>query len=132
MEMLGKVRRMHARARLSTRAIAKRTGLSRNTVQKWLDVSGDVKVPKYVRASGFGKLTGFADEVALALKADAGRNPHGRRTGKALFVQIKARGYEGGYSRVTDFTREWRVGEGKAIKAFVPLKFDLGEAFQFD
>ncbi len=132
MEMLGKVRRMRARDRLSTRAIAKRTGLSRNTVQKWLDVSGDVKLPKYVRASGFGKLTSFADEVALALKADAGRHKQDRRTGKALFVQIKERGYEGGYSRVTDFIRQWRVGEGKAIKAFVPLKFDLGEAFQFD
>ena len=26
----------------------------------------------------------------------------------------------------------WRAHEGKGIKAFVPLKFDLGEAFQFD
>lgn len=97
-------------------------------MQKWLDVSGDVKAPKYVRASGFGKLTGFADEVALALKAYAGRTPQDRRTGKALFVHVKARGYEGGFSRVTDFIRAWRVGASKQIKAFVPLKFDLGEA----
>ena len=95
MEMFGKVRRMRARDKLSTRAIAKRTGLSRNTVQKWLDVSGDVKVPKYVQTSGFGKLHGFAAEVLLALKADAGRNKQDRRTGKALFVQIKESGYEG-------------------------------------
>jgi hypothetical protein len=38
----------------------------------------------------------------------------------------------GGYSRVTDFIRAWRAGEGKDIKAFVPLEFDLGEATQFD
>jgi hypothetical protein len=37
----------------------------------------------------------------------------------------------GGYSRVTDFFREWRATEGKKPHAFVPLKFDLGEAFQF-
>ena len=45
MEMLGKVRRMHARNTPSVREIAKLTGLSRNTVQKWLDVSGDVVPP---------------------------------------------------------------------------------------
>jgi transposase len=55
-----------------------------------------------------------------------------RRTAKALFVQIKAAGYTGGYSRVTDFIRAWREQEGKAPKAFVPLAFELGEAFQFD
>jgi hypothetical protein len=36
MEMLGKIRRMYVRDKMSVRAIAKRTGLSRNTLQKWL------------------------------------------------------------------------------------------------
>lgn len=36
MELLGKIRRMHVRGKMSVRAIAKRTGLSRNTLQKWL------------------------------------------------------------------------------------------------
>ena len=38
------------------------------------------------------------------------------------------------YSRVTDFVRAWRQGEGQSVstKAFVPLAFELGEAFQFD
>ncbi len=36
MEMLGKVRRMHYRDGLSRSEIARRTGLSRNTVEKWL------------------------------------------------------------------------------------------------
>ena len=41
---------------------------------------------------------------------------------------------DGGYSRVTDFIREWRLGEGQSVSthAFVPLAFELGEAFQFD
>ena len=67
-----------------------------------------------------------------ALKADSHRNKQNRRTAKALFAQIKADGYESGYSRVTDFIREWRGREGRAPHAFVPLKFELGEAFQFD
>jgi len=132
MEMLGKIRRMHVRDKMSVRAIAKRTGLSRNTLQKWLQTPEEVKVPKYVRAKGFGKLSAFTDELEQALKADASRNKQDRRTGRALFIQIKASGYLGSYSRVTDFIRAWRANTGKDVKAFVPLKFDLGEAFQFD
>lgn len=56
-----------------------------------------------------------------------------RRTAWMLFQEIKANGYDGCYSRVTDFIRVWRQGEGKAVSksAFVPLQFELGEAFQF-
>ncbi len=67
-----------------------------------------------------------------SLKADALRPKQDRCTARALFAQIKAGGYAGGHTRVTDFIRAWRVGAGKDVKAFVPLKFDLGEAFQFD
>ena len=40
MEMIGKVRRMKLREQLSNSEIAKRTGLSRNTVKKWLKAPG--------------------------------------------------------------------------------------------
>jgi transposase len=132
MEMLGKIRRMHVRDKMSVRAIAKRTGLSRNTLQKWLATPEEVAVPKYIRAKKFGKLAAFTQELEQALKADALRPKQGRRTGRALFAQIKASGYCGGYTRVTDFIRAWRADSGKDIKAFVPLRFELGEAFQFD
>ena len=36
MDMIGKIRRMSLRDKLSNSAIAKGTGLSRNTVKKWL------------------------------------------------------------------------------------------------
>ena len=54
MEMIGKVRRMKLRDKLSNSEIAKRTGLSRNTVKKWLKAPGDV-VPRYRRESSDGK-----------------------------------------------------------------------------
>jgi transposase len=132
MELLGKIRRMHVREKLSERAIAKRTGLSRNTVHKWLKTPDKVQPPKYARGKGFSKLEDFTAELEQALKADALRPKQDRRTAHALFTQIKASGYLGGYTRVTDFMRAWRASAGKNIKAFVPLKFDLGEAFQFD
>ena len=48
--------------------------------------------------------------------------------------QIAAAGYEGGYTQLTAFIRAWRASQGGVAlgKAFVPLAFELGEAFQFD
>ena len=132
MDMIGKVRRMKLRDKLSNSAIAKLTGLSRNTVKKWLKAPGDV-VPKYSRQRPPGKLSAFEAALAQALKADTQRPKHARRTAKALWVQIQAQGYQGGYSAVTDYVRAWREDSGKSVtKAFVPLNFELGEAFQFD
>ena len=134
MDMIGKIRRMHRRDKKTKREIARATGLSRNTVAKWLDEAQPVE-PKYRReAAKATKLSAHEAELKQALKADAKRPKKERRTAKALFTQIKAAGYEGGYTRVTDFIRKWRQGEGQqaACKAFVPLTFELGEAFQFD
>jgi hypothetical protein len=134
MDMIGKIRRMHRRDKKTKREISRATGLSRNTVAKWLDEAQPVE-PKYRReAAKATKLSAHEAELKQALKADAKRPKKERRTAKALFTQIKAAGYEGGYTRVTDFIRKWRQGEGQqaACKAFVPLTFELGEAFQFD
>ena len=133
MDMIGKIRRLHARDKLSEREIARRTGLSRNTVSKWL--RAPVKeAPKYRRDPRPNKLSPFEEALKRALTADARRPKHERRTARALHAEIKAAGYDGGYSAVTDFVRAWRQGEGQAVNvtAFVPLTFELGEAFQFD
>jgi transposase len=123
---------MKLREQLSNSEIAKRTGLSRNTVKKWLKAPGD-QTPKYKRQSGFTKLSAFEATLVQALKADAHRPKHARRSARALLSQLQAQGYRGGYSRLTDFIRAWREQEGKAAsKAYVPLSFELGEAFQFD
>jgi transposase len=124
MAMIGKVKRMHFREKKSVREIVRLTSLSRNTVRKWLKTPV-LEEPKYRRGEAPGKLTPFHDAIKQALK---------RRTARALHVQIKAEGYAGSYSRVTDFVRAWRQGEGQSVstKAFVPLAFELGEAFQFD
>ena len=132
MEMLGKIRRMHLRDKLSLHEIAKRTGLSRNTLRRWLRAPEAVQVPVYSRPQALGKLAAFTQELEQALQADGHRSKQNRRTAKALFAQIQAGGYAGGYSAVTDFTRAWRGSAGKAPHAFVPLSFELGEAFQFD
>lgn len=132
MEMISKVRRMKLRHKLSHSAIATASGLSRTTVKEWLNAPGD-KAPKYVRESVDGKLTIFEETLDQSLKADSHRPKHRRRSGHALFKQIQANGYRGGYNMVSNFIRAWHEKTGKLLsKAFVPLSFDLGEAFQFD
>ena len=133
MAMIGKVKRMHFREKKSVREIVRLTSLSRNTVRKWLKAPV-LEEPKYRRNGPPGKLTPFAETIKLALKADAHRPRHERRTARALFTQIGSEGYAGSYSSLTDFVRAWRQGEGQSVsaKAFVPLVFELGEAFQFD
>ena len=90
MEMLGRIRRMHLRDKLSLHEIAKRTGLSRNTVRNWLRAPGEVNKPTYSRKAVFGKLSGHVAELEQALKADALRPKKDRRTARALFAQVKA------------------------------------------
>jgi transposase len=133
MELLGKVRRMHYRDGLSRSEIARRTGLSRNTVKKWLTAPEAVE-PRYRRSQAQGKLAPFHAAVVRALEADARRPKRDRRTAKALYAELKAQGYAGGYTVLTDFIRHWReqAGANAPTRAFVPLKFELGEAFQFD
>jgi len=135
MTMIGKIRRMFHRQNKSVREIARLTSLSRNTINKYL--SADVlEAPKYHRRPQSTRLTVFHEVLVLvqALSVDARRPKKERRTAWMLFQEIKAGGYDGCYSRVTDFIRTWRQGEGKALSAsaFVPLHFELGEAFQFD
>jgi transposase len=124
---------MYYRDRLSRSEIARRTGLSRNTVKKWLRAGESVE-PRYRRGSKPGKLSAFQEGLVKALEADAGRAKRDRRTAKALYAELKAQGYSGGYTVLTDFIRAWRQRASAKVstRAFVPLKFELGEAFQFD
>src|SRR5450755_2823994 len=134
MAMIGKVLRMHRRDKKSVREIVKATSLARNTVRKYLRADGVEERRRYRRGPVPTKLSPFVEAIKQALQVDARRPKKERRTAKALLKQIGEAGYDGGYSRLTDFIRDWRVQQGGAAigRAFVPLKFELGEAFQFD
>ena len=132
MDILGRIKRLYLRDKKSLHEIAKLTGLSRNTVRKWVREPKAEQQLQYVRCDMPSKLAAYEAEVVQALKADSFRAKKNRRTAKALLEQIRQRGYTGGYSQLTAFIRHWRGKEGKALKAFVPMRYELGEAFQFD
>ena len=104
MAMIGKVKRMYFREKKSVREIVRLTSLSRNTVRKWLKTAV-LEAPSYRRGEMPGKLTPFHDTLKQALKVDAHRPRHERRTARTLHAQIRAEGYNGSYSWVTEFVR---------------------------
>ena len=94
--MLAKIRRMHLRDGMSIREVCRRTGLSRNTVRNWLRQDG-VTEPKYPKRASGSAVDAFGEQLETALRADAQRPARDRRTARALFEQIRAKGYRGSY-----------------------------------
>ena len=130
MEKLGRLRRLYFRDGLTLSEIARKTGFARNTVKTWLKAAEGVE-PKYVGARG--NQTRRSGAAHQGVETDARRPKRDRRSALKLHAELKAAGFPGDYSRVTEFVRCWRGNGGEAlVKAFVPLKFELGEAFQFD
>ncbi len=132
MNIIGKIRRLRFRDGLTISEICRKTGVSRNTVKKWLNAA-DGTEPKYQRKAKPTVLTPYEERLKGWLEADSRRPKRDRRTGLTLFAKLQQEGFTGSYTRVTEYIRRWRDTGGSVAKsAFVPLKFELGEAFQFD
>ena len=132
---LSVIRRWALREHLSLREIARRTGLSRNTIKKYL--RADTVEPRYAKRVSPSKLDPFADKLAGWLKTETGKSRKQRRTVKQMHADLAALGYDGSYNRVAAFARVWQAkrqeAEGTTGRGtFVPLTFGAGEAFQFD
>jgi transposase len=132
---LSVIRRWALREHLSLREIARRTGLSRNTIKKYLR-AGEAE-PRYAKRVSASKLDPFAEKLAGWLKTETGKSRKQRRTVKQMHADLGALGYDGSYNRVAAFARVWLARRQEAERTtgrgtFVPLTFGVGEAFQFD
>ena len=133
MKDLGIIRRMYYRDGLSQSEIERRTGITRKTIRHWLGMPESTEPQYHRRPSDGSKIAPYIHYLTQALEMDARRPKRDRRTALRLFAEIKTSGFTGDYSRVTEFIRHWRAQGGEArVKAYVPLRFELGEAFQFD
>ena len=133
MGILAKIRRMYFREKVPLREIARRTGLSRNTVRSWLRQTDAVE-PKYPKRVSPSVVDAWAAQLTGWLRADSHRPKRDRRTARFMFEAIRGEGYAGSYGRVSAFVRRWHEEQAEAPrrKAYVPLAFEPGEAFQFD
>lgn len=135
MALVSVIRRWHLRDGMPIREIARRTGLSRNTVRKYL-ASSDLE-PAYPSRKSPSKLDDYEETLTSWLFRESRRHRKQRRTVKRLYKDLVSLGYTGSYDRVAAFARQWRQEQQEAKlqagkQAFVPLQFAPGEAFQFD
>jgi transcriptional regulator with XRE-family HTH domain len=135
MGLLNIIRRMALREKLPLREIARRTGMSRNTIKKYLNA--DTIEPQFTTPDRQSKLDPFAEKLAGWLKTEAAKSRKQRRTCKQLHADLVVLGFDGSYGRVAAFARDWRIDRQREQQTtgrgtFVPLSFRPGEAFQFD
>src|ERR1700753_3606459 len=130
--MLAKIRRMHFRDGVPIRDLSRRTGLSRNTIRRWLKAPSSEE-PRYTKRASSSVLDPWSEQLRLWLVADSRRSRRERRTATQMYEALREAGYDGGYGRITAFIRHWKEERDQSPQrgAFVPMAFEYGEAFQF-
>ncbi|MBK9267552.1 MAG: IS21 family transposase [Sphingomonadales bacterium] len=135
MALLSVIRRWHFRDGMAIREIERRTGLSRNTIRKYL--REHTVEPKFKVPDRPSKLDPFAEKLTGWLRIDATKSRKQKRTAKQMHADLVSLGFDGGYGRVAAFVRAWKADRQRDAQTsgrgtFVPLVFAPGEAFQFD
>jgi transposase len=130
-ETIRKIRLARHRDHKPIRQIARDLNLSRNTVRTILRT--DVTELHYERkVQPAPKLEPFKASLTGMLEEDARKPKKQRRSALLLFEQVQREGFAGGYDSVRRFVQRWKREEQEPVKAYVPLSFAPGEAFQFD
>ena len=122
-ERWAELRREHFVRGVSIKELARRTGLSRNTVRAALRA---VEPPVYRRVPGASKLDPFKDEIHRLLKDTP------KLTGVRVRELIEPLGFDGGKTIVDDYLREIRPLFLPAPRTFQRTVYRPGEICQFD
>ena len=88
MELLSVIRRWRFRQHYSIREIARRTGLSRNTVRKY--PRSDSVEPKFTTPGRASGLDPYADKLSHMLRQEAAKSRKQKRTAKQLHADLIA------------------------------------------
>jgi transposase len=131
-ETIRKVRQAHFRDGKGIREITREFNLSRNTVRSI--IRSGITDQKYERSEQpRPKLGSFVERLSEWLKEDRDKPVKHRRRAQILFEQLQREGYTGGYDAVRRYVGTWKEDDGTAlVKAFIPLEWEPGDAFQFD
>lgn len=131
MESIRKIRMKYHRQGESIKEIVRNTGLSRNTVRKYL--RSDVTQAEYQRNVLYEpKLGPFKALLQEWLEQEAKLPKRERSCARQLFERLEAEGYCGAYDSVQRYAKAFKKGLHCSGKAFIPLSFAPGEAYQFD
>ena len=122
-EQWAELRREHFVRGVSIKELARRTGLSRNTVRAALR---STQPPRYERAPTGSKLDPFKDEIHRLLSDDP------RLPGQRIRELIEPLGFVGGKTIVDDYLREVRPLFLPPPRTFQRTIYRPGELCQFD
>jgi len=111
--LLGIIRRWHIRDQVPLREIARRLGISRNTVRRYL--RSETIEPAYSERRSTRAIDKYAFQLSALLKTEAARSRKQRRTLKQIHEDLKELGFEGSYDRVAAFARTWREGQTERV-----------------
>lgn len=123
------IRHLYAVEKLSQRAIAKKLGISRNTVKRYCNGQN---VPWESKPRSYDNpVTGPVERIIKEwLEADQNAPKKQRHTAERIYQRlVQDHGFTGGPSTVRKLVKELRT---QNVKAFVPLDFEPGEAAQVD
>jgi transposase len=131
-ETIRKVRQAYLRDGKGIREIARDLNIARNTVKRI--IRSGVTDQLYERSDQpRPKLGTFIERLSELLKEDRTKPVRHRKSAQILFEQLQREGYEGGYDTVRRYIGTWKREDSTAVvKAFIPLEYDPGDAFQFD
>ena len=131
-DLIGDIRRAYFEQRRPIKEIVRRLSVSRATVRRV--VRSQKTVFTYERAvQPAPKLGEWVTVLTGILEQEAKLPRRERRSTQRLFEELRGRGYDGAHDSVHRFTRAWREERARVPqRAYVPLSFAPGEAYQFD
>ncbi|SEN88981.1 IclR helix-turn-helix domain-containing protein [Duganella sp. CF517] len=115
MALLGIIRRWHIRDQVPLTEIARRLGISRNTVRRYL--RSETTEPSYADRRSPSAIDKYAFQLSGLLKTEAAKSRKQRRTLKQLHEELRELGFEGSYDRVAAFARVWRAGQTDRVNS---------------
>src|SRR5471032_220470 len=113
--LLGIIRRWHIRDQVPLRESARRLGISRNTVRRYL--RAEITEPTYPERQSPSAIDKYAFQLSAMLKTEAAKSRKQRRTLKQVHMDLKELGFEGSYDRVAAFARVWRAGQTDRVNS---------------
>jgi transposase len=131
-ETIARIRFEHFQNGKGIKGIARELGIARDTVRKVLRTGATEFV--YKRAvQPQRRLGAWVETLTAILEAEDKLPRRERRSTIRLFEELRGRGYDGAHDSVHRYVKSWRAARARApAQAFVPLRFDPGEAYQFD
>ena len=132
MGTIAKVRRWVKADGLLIKEVVRRTGLSRNTVRKYLR-DEHVEPPSRMSAPcGSRRLVDHEVHLKGMYEGDLAKPSCERGSMQGLYEALVCEGYTGSYETVRRYIIRLKSSNAGVNQGYIPLEFDAGDALQFD